>query len=66
MPIGYPYRMNGKCPDLYINGKFFEIKNASDIEESDNVNILSNKISNRINKASKQADYISIRVPIGC
>lgn len=63
MPVGYPYQKNGKSPDYYIKGDFYEAKKAVDIDFTNVEDEQKRKLENRIKKAKAQADNLVIEIP---
>jgi|GEM_PF-1335155 len=63
LPKGYPFVKEGKSPDYFIFGEFYEAKKAISLEFSENEKAQANKIANRIKKAKTQARNVIIELP---
>lgn len=53
----------GKSPDYYINGRFFDAKSMLNIQITDDLDKQKQSIENRIKKAKVQADNIVLEIP---
>ena len=63
LPKGYPFVKEGKSPDYFIFGEFYEAKKAMDITYTDDEDAQKTKVENKIRKAKSQADNYVIELP---